>query len=344
MFDIEIVLLKLPPFLSQIGRLANFATINFREKSFFLRSELALIDLDYTIKVRVPIIIFAVIVTYGVVFWIGTPTRKGYGYAPKQPIAFSHKLHAGEMQIDCRYCHVGVETSRNATVPSVDTCMNCHATVQAVGKKADEFTYDHVTPVGATLGRVSQSILDTKIKLKDESALFTEVKSIADDGKLTEYLNNIINDGEQRAPFIAYYSKASVKDKDLVDLLAKQDRTEVDDQKTARFLMDELFSINTYKSKEIKKLAAYYESGEALPWQRIYRLPKYVFFSHSVHVNKGINCTNCHGNVADLDTMTKLKPITMGRCINCHRGNYDEYHDGLEEEAVGPENCGACHR
>ena len=51
------------------------------------------------------------------------------GYAPVQPIAYSHKLHAGEMQIPCVYCHLGVETSRHAGIPAVSTCMNCHRSV-----------------------------------------------------------------------------------------------------------------------------------------------------------------------------------------------------------------------
>lgn len=53
------------------------------------------------------------------------------GYAPTQPIAFSHRLHAGEMQIDCRYCHAGAEQSRHAGIPEASVCMNCHATVTA---------------------------------------------------------------------------------------------------------------------------------------------------------------------------------------------------------------------
>lgn len=52
------------------------------------------------------------------------------GYAPAQPIAYSHKLHAGDMKIDCKYCHVGVEVSKSATVPSLNICMNCHKGVQ----------------------------------------------------------------------------------------------------------------------------------------------------------------------------------------------------------------------
>lgn len=48
------------------------------------------------------------------------------GYAPKQPIAFSHKIHAGQYEIDCKYCHIGVMKGKNATIPSVNICMNCH--------------------------------------------------------------------------------------------------------------------------------------------------------------------------------------------------------------------------
>ncbi|MBI4212494.1 MAG: cytochrome c3 family protein, partial [Deltaproteobacteria bacterium] len=52
------------------------------------------------------------------------------GYAPIQPIPFSHKIHAGVSNIPCAYCHVGVETSRHALIPSVGTCMNCHRVVK----------------------------------------------------------------------------------------------------------------------------------------------------------------------------------------------------------------------
>lgn len=48
------------------------------------------------------------------------------GYAPKQPIAFSHKIHAGQFEIDCKYCHTGVMKGKSATIPSVNICMNCH--------------------------------------------------------------------------------------------------------------------------------------------------------------------------------------------------------------------------
>ena len=52
------------------------------------------------------------------------------GYAPKQPIAFSHKLHAGMYEIQCQYCHTGVERGKSATIPSVNICMNCHNAIK----------------------------------------------------------------------------------------------------------------------------------------------------------------------------------------------------------------------
>lgn len=52
------------------------------------------------------------------------------GYQPVQPIAFSHKTHAGEYKIACQYCHVGVEKGKSATIPSTNICMNCHNYIQ----------------------------------------------------------------------------------------------------------------------------------------------------------------------------------------------------------------------
>jgi len=49
------------------------------------------------------------------------------GYAPAQPIAFSHALHAGDSNIPCLYCHSGARTSRHAGIPPLNVCMNCHA-------------------------------------------------------------------------------------------------------------------------------------------------------------------------------------------------------------------------
>jgi mono/diheme cytochrome c family protein len=53
------------------------------------------------------------------------------GYAPEQPIAFSHKIHAGQYEIDCKYCHTGVTKGKLATIPSVNICMNCHNQIKS---------------------------------------------------------------------------------------------------------------------------------------------------------------------------------------------------------------------
>jgi Cytochrome c7 and related cytochrome c/Class III cytochrome C family len=52
------------------------------------------------------------------------------GYAPVQPVPFSHRLHAGQLGMDCRYCHANVERSGEAMVPATQTCMGCHAVVR----------------------------------------------------------------------------------------------------------------------------------------------------------------------------------------------------------------------
>lgn len=62
--------------------------------------------------------------------WAFLDAFSNEGYTPKQPVAFSHKMHAGKQKIPCLYCHSNAERSRHATVPSVNVCMNCHAVVR----------------------------------------------------------------------------------------------------------------------------------------------------------------------------------------------------------------------
>jgi hypothetical protein len=57
------------------------------------------------------------------------------GYRPKQPVPYSHRLHAGQMGMDCRYCHVNVERAAVASVPPTQVCMNCHTTVLPQSEK-----------------------------------------------------------------------------------------------------------------------------------------------------------------------------------------------------------------
>jgi hypothetical protein len=58
------------------------------------------------------------------------PSNLESGYAPGQPLAFSHLTHAGTLQVDCLYCHAGAWKGPHATVPPVSVCMNCHAQVK----------------------------------------------------------------------------------------------------------------------------------------------------------------------------------------------------------------------
>ncbi|MCB0819623.1 MAG: c-type cytochrome [Bacteroidetes bacterium] len=60
------------------------------------------------------------------------------GYAPEQPIKFSHELHAGQNKIACVYCHSSVEKSKHANIPSANVCMNCHAYIQQGPKYGSE--------------------------------------------------------------------------------------------------------------------------------------------------------------------------------------------------------------
>lgn len=60
------------------------------------------------------------------VWYYFSPEFTDVGYAPEQPVAYSHRLHAGQLGMDCRYCHNWVEVSAHSNVPPTQTCMNCH--------------------------------------------------------------------------------------------------------------------------------------------------------------------------------------------------------------------------
>ena len=64
------------------------------------------------------------------IWYYFSPKNLQVGYAPEQPIAYSHKLHADELGIDCRYCHANVERSQEAMVPPTQACMGCHSVVR----------------------------------------------------------------------------------------------------------------------------------------------------------------------------------------------------------------------
>ena len=185
-------------------------------------------QLDYTLRVRLPIVVFVALASAVITFYVSRAERDGVGYQPVQPIPFSHKLHAGTMSIDCKYCHVGVTVSPHATVPALSICMNCHT-------------------------------------------------------------------------------------------VARKNRP------------------------DIITLTRYYQEGIAFPWKRVHRVPDFAYFNHSVHVNKGIDCAQCHGRVQDMDVVQQVSDFTMGACLDCHR-NAPVRLAGIPGITKGPENCYACHR
>lgn len=184
--------------------------------------------LDYNLKIRLPITMFVVLLAITITYFMSKPERDGVGYGPDQPIKFSHKLHAGTMGIDCKYCHTGADKTRHAMVPAVSTCMNCH-------------------------------------------------------------------------------------------------------------------SVARKNQPEIIKLTKYYEQGEPLPWKRIHRVPEFAYFNHSVHVNKGIDCAKCHGDVRNMEVIAQVKAFNMAACLDCHR-QPQKFMPELKSINNGPENCFACHR
>jgi hypothetical protein len=110
-------------------------------------------------------------------WYYNTPKHYQVGYAPTQPVAYSHRLHAGQMGMDCRYCHANVEKSAKAMIPPTQTCMGCHALVKTdsaklaavrdswevgssiewvhVHKLPDHAYFDHSVHVNAAVGCVT---------------------------------------------------------------------------------------------------------------------------------------------------------------------------------------------
>lgn len=80
----------------------------------------------------------------GFVWYFFSPRFTDAGYRPVQPVPYSHRLHAGELGLDCRYCHASVEVSAVANIPPTAVCMNCHRTVKRDSEKLqpirDSFT------------------------------------------------------------------------------------------------------------------------------------------------------------------------------------------------------------
>ncbi len=138
------------------------------------------------------------------VWYYFSPKYTDVGYRPEQPINYSHKLHAGDLGLDCRYCHNFVELSPHANIPPTQTCMNCH--------------------------------------------------------KL------ILTESERLLPVRESWSnKIPIK------------------------------------------------------WVRVHKIPDYAYFNHSAHLRAGVGCYSCHGNVAEMEKVMQVQPLSMSWCLECHR-------------------------
>jgi cytochrome c3-like protein len=60
-------------------------------------------------------------------------------------------------------------------------------------------------------------------------------------------------------------------------------------------------------------------SGKSIEWRRVHDLPDFVYFNHSIHVNKGIGCSTCHGHVDEMPLTYRVNTLYMNWCVNCHR-------------------------
>ena len=74
-----------------------------------------------------------------------SPLTTDVGFQPQQPVPFSHKLHAGDMGIDCRYCHNTVEFTNHAAIPPTQTCMNCHTQIQKDSSQIEPLLNSYIT-------------------------------------------------------------------------------------------------------------------------------------------------------------------------------------------------------
>lgn len=193
---------------------------------------------------------FGGVILVAFVWYYFSPEFTDVGYQPIQPVDFSHRLHAGQLGMDCRYCHNWVEVSEHSNVPPTQTCMNCHSQI----------------------------------------------------------------------------------------------RTD---------------------SPELYRVRESWATGEPIEWVNVHHLPDFAQFSHAMHVNNGVGCETCHGQIDQMEVVYQHEPLSMGWCLECHRQpelylrpnseittmGYVQPADFVErnlerirqEQILPPTNCSACH-
>ncbi len=88
-----------------------------------------------TVRLVGALLTLAPLYLIGLVWYGASPVTMAVGFAPEQPVPYSHALHVGELGLDCRYCHNTVEQAAVAAIPPTATCMNCHQRVRTKSPK-----------------------------------------------------------------------------------------------------------------------------------------------------------------------------------------------------------------
>jgi hypothetical protein len=73
------------------------------------------------------------------------------------------------------------------------------------------------------------------------------------------------------------------------------------------------------QSPLLEPVRAAYFSDLPIRWNRVHKLPDFVYFNHAIHVNKGVGCASCHGRVDEMAAVEQVSPMNMGWCLDCHR-------------------------
>jgi hypothetical protein len=73
------------------------------------------------------------------------------------------------------------------------------------------------------------------------------------------------------------------------------------------------------KSPILEPVRESFFKNTPIEWRRVYKVPEFVYFNHSIHVNKGVGCVSCHGRVDRMPAVEKATPMTMSWCLECHR-------------------------
>jgi hypothetical protein len=181
-------------------------------------------------RLAVPVLVLAVLgVMTAMVLAQRTDWKTDAHLSRPQPVPFSHRHHAGELGIDCRFCHVRVASDAAASLPPAAICMKCHSQV---------------------------------------------------------------------------WTDAAV----------------------------------------LEPVRASWREGTPLRWSRLYDLPDFVYFNHSIHVQKGIACSNCHGEIEDMAQTAKAVPLHMGWCLHCHEHPPASDRAATEVAAARLLDCTVCHR